>query len=116
MLTVDEIVNGVSTPTYNFIGLVPLVHAYLDSINTDVNSRCNINRYLELVSRRASGALMTNAAWIRNFVKEHPLYKRDSVVSEEINYDLMKAIDKISSGQQKCPELWATLNNKPEDA
>ena len=39
------------------------------------------------------GSLQTPATWIRNFVRTHPAYKFDSVVSEEINYDLMKAID-----------------------
>jgi hypothetical protein len=31
---------------------------------------------------------MTTATWIRNFVRSHPAYKFDSVVSAEINYDV----------------------------
>ena len=40
-----------------------------------------------------AGSLQTPATWIRNFVRSHPAYKFDSVVSQEINYDLMVAID-----------------------
>lgn len=43
---------------------------------------------------------MTPAAWIRQFIVQHPAYKQDSVVSEEINYDLVKAIDEMSVGIQ----------------
>lgn len=43
----------------------------------------------------SSGSLLTPATWIRNFVRSHPAYKFDSVVSQEINYDLMKAVDEM---------------------
>jgi len=42
---------------------------------------------------RVVGKLCTPAAWIRNFIVKHPAYKNDSVVSDEINHDLMKALD-----------------------
>lgn len=38
---------------------------------------------------------MTPATWIRHFIVTHPEYKHDSVVSEAINYDLLKAIDEM---------------------
>lgn len=41
------------------------------------------------------GSLLTPATWIRNFVRAHPDYKHDSVVSAEINYDLMVAVDEM---------------------
>jgi glutamate--cysteine ligase catalytic subunit len=43
----------------------------------------------------AQGSLETTATWIRNFVRSHPLYKFDSVVSQEINYDLLVAVDEM---------------------
>jgi hypothetical protein len=52
-----------------------------------------------------TGSLITTATWMRNFVRSHPSYKFDSVVSEEINYDMIKAIDEIEAGTQKAPEL-----------
>lgn len=41
------------------------------------------------------GTLITPATWIRNFVHSHPAYKFDSVVNQEINYDLFVAIDEM---------------------
>ena len=41
------------------------------------------------------GSLITPATWIRNFVRSHPAYKFDSVVSQEINYDLFVAVDEM---------------------
>jgi glutamate--cysteine ligase catalytic subunit len=52
-----------------------------------------------------SGQLKTPATWIREFITSHPGYKGDSVVSEEINYDLAKAIDEIERGVRAAPEL-----------
>ena len=54
---------------------------------------------------RASGSLMTPASWIRKFVKNHDHYKHDSVITKEINYDLMWAIYRISNEQMKCEDL-----------
>lgn len=41
------------------------------------------------------GTLSTPATWIRKFVASHPDYKKDSVVSQVINYDLLKAVDEM---------------------
>jgi len=48
---------------------------------------------------------MTTAHWIREFVTKHPTYKQDSVVSEDINYDLIKTCAGITYGEIDCPEL-----------
>lgn len=102
LMTINEIINGKSG---GFIGLIPLVNSYLNSVNVDIETRCQLSKYLDLIKRRADGSLMTAATWMRQFVQNHPAYKHDSVVSEEINYDLMKTIEKISSGELEIPEL-----------
>ena len=56
--------------------------------------------YLELVSQRASGKLMSTASWIRKFVREHPEYKKDSVVLQRINYDVSRAGTTCLAGPQ----------------
>jgi len=38
-------------------------------------------------------------------VRAHPLYKHDSHVSQEINYDLVRALDAIERGERAAPEL-----------
>ena len=67
-----------------FPGLIPLLYAYLDHINCDSVTRSRLEMYLDFIERRAVGELVTPATWMRNFVRSHPAYKRDSVVSDEI--------------------------------
>ncbi|KAJ1651488.1 glutamate--cysteine ligase [Dispira simplex] len=102
LMTLDEIINGHEN---QFIGLIPLVNAYLDSINVNIQVRCKIQQYLDLVSRRANGTLLTNAQWIRQFVRRHPEYRQDSVVTERINYDLLKTVHDITDGKLRPADL-----------
>ncbi|KAK9452391.1 glutamate-cysteine ligase-domain-containing protein [Limtongia smithiae] len=111
LFTMNELINGKKihydgaaddgdNDVYEFPGLVPLVRSYLDSMAVDVSVRCRLNAYLDLLSRRASGELQTAAAWMREFIRGHPDYKFDSVVSEEINYDLVKAVEQLTKGEE----------------
>lgn len=77
----------------------------------DVETRVLLQKYLQLISLRASGKLLTTAAWIRKFVREHPTYKFDSVITEEIAFDLAAAAHKIAAGKLAVPELLGNLNN-----
>ncbi|CAM2724594.1 unnamed protein product [Rotaria socialis] len=91
-MTIDEIING----SNNFIGLKSLILNYLNSFeDIDRLTRVTIENYLQFISERAKGTILTNAMWIRQFVLNHQLYKHDSVVSDEIQYDLMLAIKKL---------------------
>ena len=98
LMSIDEIINGQQTDT-SFPGLIPLVESYLDSSNVDVETRCALACYLGLIRKRASGALWTGARWIRHFIGEHQDYQRDSVVTEKMCYDLVKATENITTGE-----------------
>jgi len=58
---------------------------------------------------------MTAAKWMREFVMSHPKYEHDSVISEEINYDLLLRIAKLS--ENPAPNLLGTtrVNSKTQD-
>ena len=99
LMTINDIING--QPGEGFPGLIPLVESYLNSVNVDVETRCELARYLDLIRKRASGQLWTGAKWTRHFVRSHPDYKSDSVVSESINYDLIKAVENITKNEGK---------------
>ncbi|RXW21302.1 hypothetical protein EST38_g4569 [Candolleomyces aberdarensis] len=101
-MTMDEIINGKGP---EFPGLLGLINAYLDTLDIEPQEMEKIQQYLGLVRRRADGSLITAATWIRNFVQSHPDYKQDSVVSKEINFDLLVAIDEIERGVRKAPDL-----------
>ncbi len=120
LMTINEIINGtayakVTTPQGEqangvqldeyeddeFPGLIPLVESYLDSVNVDVATRCELATYLDLIRKRASGELWTAAKWIRHFVAQHPAYQKDSVVSEEVTKDLVGAVVAIGEREQE---------------
>lgn len=105
LMTIDEIINGQSTDSNTdnpaFPGLIPLVESYLDSVNIDVETRCELARYLDLIRKRASGQLWTGAKWIRHFVRGHPEYRGDSQVGEGVTYDLFQAVEEITKSEGK---------------
>ena len=76
-------------------GLIILVYEYVDTLDVDDGQRKRLFGYLDFVRKRSTGEFQTPATWIRNFVRSHPAYKFDSVVSDEINYDLLKEVDKM---------------------
>ena len=102
-MSIDEIINGCAE---GFPGLIPLVESYLNSVNVDVETRCDLARYLDLIRKRASGQLWTGATWIREFVRGHDDYKHDSVVSEGVCYDLVKAVEGITRDEGKGCGKW----------
>lgn len=93
-MSVNEIINGSDDGT--FPGLIPLVESYLNAVNIDIETRCDLARYIDLIRRRADGSLWTAAKWIRNFVDKHPEYQHDSVVNDGVQYDLLQAVQGIT--------------------
>ncbi|KAF9888156.1 hypothetical protein FE257_009293 [Aspergillus nanangensis] len=111
LMTISDIING--SASGSFPGLIPLVESYLNSLNVDVETRCSLASYLDLIRKRANGTLWTGARWIREFVASHPGYKHDSVVSEEICYDLVKAVDEMSVHEGKNGTVgWELLRGR----
>ena len=94
-MTINEIFNG---KTSEFPGLIKLIDIYMDTIDIKEPVRNGVTKYLQFISKRASGELMTDAAYIRKFVVNHPDYKQDSKINNKINFDLMEACVKIGRG------------------
>jgi glutamate--cysteine ligase catalytic subunit len=95
MMNLDEIMNG--GKDLSFPGLVPLVRSYINEIYIDEPEeyRARLLKYLDLISARADGRSPTPATWMRKFVTEHKDYQSDSLVSESICYDLIRAVLKL---------------------
>ncbi|KAJ5549427.1 hypothetical protein N7513_006661 [Penicillium frequentans] len=111
LMTISDIVNGCTDGS--FPGLIPLVESYLNSVNVDVETRCFLASYLDLIRKRADGTLWTGARWIREFVAKHPSYKQDSVVSEEITYDLIKAVNEVTTKEGRNGSVgWELLRGQ----
>lgn len=105
LFTIDEIINGKPLGGdeehrgFAFPGLLPLVEGYLESIELSTSFRIRMQRYIALISGRASGKLWTAAKFIRNFVANHPEYRMDSVVSDSIQYDLLHSCHRLGKNQ-----------------
>ncbi|KAM9919327.1 hypothetical protein OXX80_012600 [Metschnikowia pulcherrima] len=106
-LTADKIINGGD----NFPGLIRMIVKYVSrklvpeacvsdnrhcKIGDAVQQLTSIQQYLKLVSGRASGKIPTTAHFLRDYVLKHPDYKRDSKVSESINFDLAELAASIT--------------------
>jgi len=102
-MTLDQIMNGDGE---NFKGLIPIVTEYLRDNEVDAATMCTLSNYLGLLRRRASGKLKSNARYMRDFVLAHQDYKKDSRVSEQIQYDLLKRVHAISKGEMRPDELY----------
>eukprot|EP00946_MAST-07B_sp_MAST-7B-sp1_P004263 g4263.t1 len=101
--------SGSEESTQYYPGLVPLIHAYLDIIDCDPETRRVVNDYIEFICLRANGELITTATWMRNFVSTHPDYKFDSVVSDRIAFDLLQECNAVTSGLKRIPELFGSF-------
>lgn len=104
LMTIDEIINGSKDGEagHSFPGLIPLVESYLDSMNVEVTTRCELARYLDLIRKRADGTLWTAAKWIREVVANHEEYKHDSIVNERINHDLIGAVIAVEGDDKEA--------------
>jgi len=110
-MSMDEIMNGSNGG--EFPGLIPLCYAYLTYIDCDEASFARLDQYLKLINGRASGELVTPATWMRSFLRSHPDYANDSVVSDSMAYDLVKACNEIALGYRSCPELLGDIEIEP---
>jgi len=107
-MTLDEIFNGKhpmgtggsekleDEENGTFPGLIPLIQEYLRNIEVDADTMCTLSRYFKLIRLKVSGGLKTNARYMRDFVREHPDYKKDSIITEKIQYDLLQEIRNIN--------------------
>ena len=94
-------------------GLVPMILAYLDVIGTDSITLRTVSTYLDFIVARAAGELLTPAAWMRQYIRAHPDYKFDSVVSSRIAADLMEKCHRIGQGLERVPELHGAFHIEP---
>lgn len=109
LMSIDTIINGKEGV---FPGLIPILNSYLESMEVDVDTRCSILNYLKLIKKRASGELMTVARWMREFISNHPDYKQDSVITDEMNYSLILKCNQIAHELCECPELLGPVFRK----
>lgn len=96
-LTIAQIFLG--SEEHNYPGLLSICEKTLKEYFKLSDTLIHVN--LDFISKRATGEIMTDARYIRNFVMNHPQYKHDSIVTKEIAYDLIKQLLKIQNGEER---------------
>ena len=103
-MSINEIMNGDS----DFPGLIKIIKDYLSSLGYEeiqLKTHYKIFNYLKLIENKSNGKCKTTATWMRDFVTSHKKYEFDSIVTDEIAYDLMWNLHKIANGVIKSYEL-----------
>ena len=105
LLTINEILNGAKE--YNYPGLIPVIKNEIkNNLNYTEEVRKDLLKYVEHMEKKAKGEIWTDAKYIRKFINEHPKYNKDSIITEEINYDLINHLLEIQNGEIKPKELF----------
>lgn len=86
--TLDVILNG----TVGYVGIIPLIYHFLEEYCSKDEK---IKRYLEFIEKKCKGDYISVSDWIRKFVINHPAYKKDSVISEDIQNDLIHGFKRV---------------------
>lgn len=97
-LTIAEVFFGKNA----YDGLFKYVEVYLTDVIACPEDQINQlnSRYFELIRRRLRGEIPTGARFLRNFVLNHPQYQHDSIVSDEIAFDMVQLCTQMSWNEQ----------------
>ena len=103
--TKKKILNGAKE--YNYPGLINVIKDEIKN-NLDYNDivKNEMLKFVNYIERKAKGEIWTDSKYIRKFVREHPKYNKDSIITEEINYDLINHLLDIQNGIIKPKELF----------
>lgn len=86
-LTIKEIFCGKD----EYLGLLGYIDKYLLEVVGCSRERYEmIQPYLELIRKRACGDLPTGARFMREFIRNHPDYRKDSLITPDIAKDLVQ--------------------------
>jgi glutamate--cysteine ligase catalytic subunit len=99
-LTINEIINGCER--YNYPGIL---HIVIDAMKEYYKAE-ELIEYIKFVGKRASGELWTGAKFVRNFIMNNKLYKHDSIIGQELAYELVCLVEKIQNGEVRPKEMF----------
>ncbi len=99
---------NISGDTARFVGFLSQVYVQKSILFWDpshIHQAHGSNTFERSISGRG-GSL-----W--GFLRSHPDYANDSVVSDSMAYDLVKACNEIALGYRSCPELLGDIKIEP---
>jgi glutamate--cysteine ligase catalytic subunit len=87
-MTIAEILIG--NEEIGNVGLIPIIRRYMQEFNFSTEDLEFCTKMLDFLCKRARGEIKTGARFMRDLVLNHPLYEKDSVVINNICYDLIQ--------------------------
>ena len=112
LLSIEEILEG--KPSINYKGILPLIEEYMDLKCYKEEHKHKIREYLNFVRGRGNGMFKTGARYIRDIVENHSSYKQDSIVPEDICFQILATTSKLGNELQDyldvCTEYAAQQN------
>ena len=93
-MTLAEILEGKADIEYK--GILPLLIELINESEGDAKDKEQIKGYLNFLLKRAKGIYKTGAKYISDFVRVHNEYKFNSIVTEKINYELLRNLEEIN--------------------
>ena len=76
----------------NFVGIYPAIRKFMELQGYQTHHKEQIEQILEFLEARSKGEVPTGAKFIREYILQHPLYKKDSVVSACLQTNLVRQI------------------------
>lgn len=72
------------------LGLIDICNFYMQDNAWTPSQIEKTNLYLRFIAARAQGKIPTGARFLRDVIQSHLAYKQDSVVTDEILFDISK--------------------------
>lgn len=87
-------------------GMFAIIRKFMDVRSYSEHERHSFGHILDFVMARCRGEVPTGAAFIRHYVQNHPLYRKDSIISPLLYQALVTQVLKLNDDtvpQQCCP-------------
>ena len=65
----------------------------------------DIEKIFSFLRKRLDGTTKTLAAYQRDYILNHNQYRQDSIVTDEIAYELLYELQLIAEGKLECPNF-----------
>jgi glutamate--cysteine ligase catalytic subunit len=81
--------------------LIDLCVAFMKDNAWTEEQMTQTTKYLDFLANRSKGQIPSGARFLRDFVMKHPAYQHDSIVSDEISYDLCQMLDSLQEAKSE---------------
>jgi hypothetical protein len=87
------------------VGLIDVFNFYMQDNVWSEKHIAETNVYLRFLAARAQGKLPTGARFLRDYILAHPAYKQDSIVSDEIIFDISRMVVSLNGPMNPAQEI-----------